>query len=84
MTVRGAVIDANDLQMAVAENHRETPIDNLLELDFHSAVSGLEKLILEKALKKTNGKRAEAARLLNIHRQLLYAKLKEHGISEPE
>lgn len=84
MTVRGAVIDANDLQMAVAENHRETPIDNLLELDFHSAVSGFEKLILEKALKKTNGNRAEAARLLNIHRQLLYAKLKEHGISEPE
>jgi len=84
LTVRGAVIDANDLQMAVAENHRETPIDNLLELDFHSAVSGFEKLILEKALKKTNGNRAEAARLLNIHRQLLYAKLKEHGISEPE
>jgi len=84
LTVRGAVIDANDLQMAVAENHRETPIDNLLELDFHSAVSGFEKLILEKALKKANGNRAEAARLLNIHRQLLYAKLKEHGMSGPE
>ena len=27
---------------------------------------------------------SEAARLLNMHRQLLYAKLKEHGISDPE
>jgi two-component system NtrC family response regulator len=84
LAVRGTVIDANDLQMAVAENRRETPIDNLLELDFHSAVSGFEKLILEKALKKANGNRAEAARLLNIHRQLLYAKLKEYGMSGPE
>jgi two-component system, NtrC family, response regulator len=78
------VIDANDLQMLVAENHSETQIDNLLELDFHSAVSRFEKLLLEKALKKADGNRAEAARLLNIHRQLLYAKLKEHGMTEPE
>jgi two-component system NtrC family response regulator len=84
LAVRGAVIDANDLQMAVAESHSESPINELFELDFHSAVSRFEKLLLEKALKKADGNRAEAARLLNIHRQLLYAKLKEHGISEPE
>jgi two-component system, NtrC family, response regulator len=59
----------------------ETSVDDLLELDFHSAVSRFEKLLLEKALKKAGDNRAEAARLLNIHRQLLYAKLKEHGIS---
>jgi two-component system, NtrC family, response regulator len=84
LAVRGVVIDANDLQMLVAENHSETQIDNLLELDFHFAVSRFEKLLLEKALKKADSNRAEAARLLNIHRQLLYAKLKEHGMTEPE
>jgi two-component system, NtrC family, response regulator len=81
---RGAVIDARDLQIAPTENRDETPINDLLELDFHSAVNQFEKLLLEKALKTAGGNRAEAARLLNIHRQLLYAKLKEHGISGAE
>jgi DNA-binding NtrC family response regulator len=80
LAVRGHVIDANDLQLAAAENRGQGAIDSLLELDFHLAVRRFEKLLLEKA----NGNRAEAARLLNIHRQLLYAKLKEHGISRSE
>jgi two-component system, NtrC family, response regulator len=84
LAVRGAVIDARDLQIAPTESRGETPLDDLLELDFHSAVSQFEKLLLEKALKKAGGNRAEAARLLNIHRQLLYAKLKEHGMPGPD
>jgi two-component system, NtrC family, response regulator len=78
------VIDASDLQMTVSDRPSETQIEELLELDFHSAVSRFEKLLLTKTLIKTNGNRAETARLLNIHRQLLYAKLKEHRISDPE
>jgi two-component system NtrC family response regulator len=42
----------------------------------------LEKQLLQRALRKAHGNRAEAARLLNIHRQLLYAKLKEHDLDE--
>jgi two-component system NtrC family response regulator len=84
LAVRGAVIDARDLQMAVTESLAEIRINDLLELDFHSAVNRFEKLLLAKALKKAHGNRAEAARLLNIHRQLLYAKLKEHGMSGSE
>jgi two-component system, NtrC family, response regulator len=84
LAVRGSVIDASDLQMTVTPGPCETQIEELLELDFHSAVSRFEKLLLTKTLRKTQGNRAEAARLLNIHRQLLYAKLKEHGISDPE
>jgi two-component system, NtrC family, response regulator len=84
LAVRGAVIDARDLQIGATQCRVETPIGDLLELDFHSAVSQFEKLLLEKALRKAGGNRVEAARLLNIHRQLLYAKLKEHGFSGPE
>ena len=84
LAVRGAVIDARDLQMVATESPVQTPIEDLLELDFHSAVSQFEKLLLTKALKKTHGNRTEAARLLSIRRQLLYAKLKEHGISDAE
>lgn len=84
LAVRGAVIDARDLQMVPTESSIQTPIEDLLELDFHTAVSQFEKLLLNKALKKTHGNRTEAARLLNIRRQLLYAKLKEHGIADAE
>jgi two-component system, NtrC family, response regulator len=84
LAVRGGVIEASDLQMTVMEGPSETQIEELLELDFHSAVSRFEKLLLMKTLKKTHGNRAEAARLLSMHRQLLYAKLKEHGISDSE
>jgi DNA-binding NtrC family response regulator len=83
LAVRGGVINASDLQMTVTERSSETQIEELLELDFHSAVSRFEKLLLTKTLRKAHGNRAEAARLLNMHRQLLYAKLKEHGISDP-
>jgi two-component system NtrC family response regulator len=84
LAVRGGVIDAGDLQMTVTGHPSEIQIEELLELDFHSAVSRFEKLLLTKTLRKTQGNRAEAARLLNMHRQLLYAKLKEHGISDAE
>jgi DNA-binding NtrC family response regulator len=84
LAVRGVVIDARDLQIAATACRAESRTDDLLELDFHSAVSQFEKLLLEKALKTADGNRAEAARLLNIHRQLLYAKLKEHGMLEAE
>jgi two-component system NtrC family response regulator len=84
LAVRGGVIEASDLQMTVMEGPSETQIEELLELDFHSAVSRFEKLLLMKTLRKTHGNRAEAARLLSMHRQLLYAKLKEHGISDSE
>lgn len=80
LAVRGRVIDAVDLQMPVTDRLSETQIEELLALDFHSAVSRFEKLLLTKTLRKAHGNRAEAARLLNMHRQLLYAKLKEHGI----
>jgi DNA-binding NtrC family response regulator len=43
LAVRGAVIDARDLQIVAAENRSETSINDLLELDFHSAVSQFEK-----------------------------------------
>jgi two-component system NtrC family response regulator len=37
-------------------------------------------MLLRRALARSGGNRAEAARLLNIHRQLLYAKIKRYGL----
>ncbi len=44
------------------------------------AVERLERLMLEHALAQAQGNRAEAARRLGIHRQLLYRKLAQYGI----
>jgi DNA-binding NtrC family response regulator len=81
LAVRGSIIDAPDLQLTPAASESDRRLEALLQLDYHSAISQLEKLLLERALSQAKGNRAEAARLLNIHRQLLYTKLKEHGLS---
>ncbi|MBV9875561.1 MAG: sigma-54-dependent Fis family transcriptional regulator [Verrucomicrobia bacterium] len=81
LAVRGSIIDASDLQRTPTASESDCQLDELLQLDYHSAIGRLEKLLLERALSRAKGNRAEAARLLNIHRQLLYTKLKEHGLS---
>ena len=39
-----------------------------------------EKSILEDALRRTNGNKADAARLLDMPRSTYYSKLKKHGL----
>jgi DNA-binding NtrC family response regulator len=48
--------------------------------DLPAAIARLEELLIRRALGRTAGNRAEAARVLNIHRQLLYAKMKRYGL----
>ena len=40
--------------------------------------------MIRKALEACGGNRAEAARRLNIHRQLLYTKMQRYGLADPE
>ncbi|MEQ7413978.1 helix-turn-helix domain-containing protein, partial [Xanthomonas campestris] len=44
------------------------------------AVAQLEKRMIQAALTQAQGNRAEAARQLGIHRQLLYRKLDDYGL----
>ncbi len=80
LVVRGPVIDRTDLLIFKKEDSSELEIEDLIRMDLRSAVVRLEKYLIERALVEANGNRAEAARRLGIHRQLLYAKMKEHGI----
>jgi two-component system NtrC family response regulator len=80
LAARGNVIDAADLELLATGLQSTTQLSDLLALDFRSAIGRMEKLLLERALENANQNRAEAARLLNIHRQLLYSKMKEHGM----
>jgi DNA-binding NtrC family response regulator len=79
---RGAVVDAADLAFL---GQRQTPPTAEFDLvllggELGAAVEALERTMIRRALQACGGNRAEAARRLGIHRQLLYKKLKQLGI----
>jgi DNA-binding NtrC family response regulator len=79
LTVRGTVIDGPDLKL-IETDRPASSLEDLLRLDYSAAIARLERMLLQHALQSAGGNRAEAARKLGIRRQLLYAKLKEHGL----
>jgi DNA-binding NtrC family response regulator len=80
------VIDAADLPDSI---HQPSAAPTAGANDGHAyesmtlrdAVAALEKRMIERALERAGGNRAEAARLLGIARPQLYAKMDEHGIA---
>jgi DNA-binding NtrC family response regulator len=52
--------------------------------DLPGAVARLEEAMIRKALEACGGNRTEAARRLNINRQLLYTKMQRYGLSGGE
>jgi DNA-binding NtrC family response regulator len=79
LSVRGQVIGRDDLQFGQMPAAVDS-MGELLQLDYHTAISRLEKTLLQRALQSAGGNRTEAARRLGINRQLLYSKLEEHGL----
>jgi two-component system NtrC family response regulator len=79
LSVRGPVIGQDDLQLSQTSTFAES-MEELLQLDYHSAIARLEKKLIQRALQASGGNRTEAARRLGINRQLLYSKLEEHGL----
>jgi two-component system NtrC family response regulator len=81
---RGDLIEAADLDLAPTGT--PTPSmpsrEELLHDDLPSAVAKLEAAMIRQALDACGGNRAEAARRLNIHRQLLYAKMQRYGLAD--
>jgi DNA-binding NtrC family response regulator len=80
--VRGNIIDAGDLDLGsetLVTGSSEEPVDWLAG-DLPTAVARLEEAMIRKVLDACGGNRAEAARRLNVHRQLLYAKMQRYGL----
>ncbi|MBB5886793.1 sigma-54-dependent Fis family transcriptional regulator [Xanthomonas sp. LMG 8992] len=79
--VRAPVVEAHDLDDLLASPSTETPtaLDNDA-LTLPQAIAQLERQMIQAALTQAHGNRAEAARRLGIHRQLLYRKLDEYGL----
>jgi DNA-binding NtrC family response regulator len=80
---RGPLITLDDLPTLIGEplsGSTEPRLRELLTMPLEDATRQLERLLISHALARAQGNKAEAARLLQIRRQYLYAKLKELGI----
>jgi DNA-binding NtrC family response regulator len=78
---RGDIVTASDLVFlttAVPDPADESGNS----ADLSTAVENLERRMIAKALTESGGNRAEAARRLGIHRQLLHAKAEKYGLGK--
>ncbi|NJC37346.1 two-component system NtrC family response regulator [Xanthomonas arboricola] len=80
LLVRGHSIVAADLDDALDHSAEQPLTIAPLQGTLPEAVARLEKQMIQDALAHSSGNRAEAARRLGIHRQLLYRKLDEYGL----
>jgi DNA-binding NtrC family response regulator len=78
--VRGDVVGAVDLNFIAASKSPDSVAIDWPDEDIPSAIARLEAMLIRRALLRSEGNRAEAARALGIHRQLLYAKMKRYGL----
>lgn len=79
---RATVLDADDLCLSQASriDRQDTNTEGGASVTLGDAVARLEACMIRDALLEAGGNRAEAARRLGIRRQLLYVKMRQHGI----
>jgi DNA-binding NtrC family response regulator len=76
----GNIIDAGDLDVINSPSASISRDD----VDLPKAVAKLEEAMIRDTLTACGGNRAEAARSLNINRQLLYTKMHRYGLATDE
>jgi two-component system NtrC family response regulator len=84
---RSEMIEIGDiafLEAAQAGSAEPTEPTSWPDEDLPTALMRLEEMLIRRALQRTAGNRAEAARMLNIHRQLLYTKIRRYGLDLSE
>jgi DNA-binding NtrC family response regulator len=80
VTVHGNLINAADVLQTERSGSDDAHAIDWPDEDLPTATLRLEELLIRRALLRCGGNRAEAARVLNIHRQMLYTKMKRLGI----
>jgi DNA-binding NtrC family response regulator len=79
---REKIISIDQLPIKNNDSAEMLSYDSLLKegKSFKDIIENVERTLIIKALKQTNGNRTQAAKMLNIHRRLLYSKMKDYGI----
>ena len=82
----GDVIRPADLPLAVQDNLPNTDFEGIIdEIPTHGiSLDQLEKELMIKALKKTDGNQTAAARILGISRRQLQYRMEKHGITQDD
>jgi two-component system NtrC family response regulator len=80
VTVHGNLINAADVLQTERSGSDDAHAIDWPDEDLPTATLRLEEFLIRRALSRCGGNRAEAARVLNIHRQMLYTKMKRLGI----
>jgi DNA-binding NtrC family response regulator len=78
---RSDIVTALDLDFLTAAPPNEAS-ESADSSDLSSAVEHLERRMIAEALTESKGNRAEAARRLGIHRQLLHTKAEKYGLGK--
>jgi len=88
-TIQSAVVMAREKIISIDKlpirNDNSSEIlsyDSLLKegKSFKEIIENVEKTLILRALKQANWNRTQAAKILDIHRRLLYSKMKDYGI----
>ena len=80
---RSGVIDVADIQLKSVARTATSWTDQIPIADgWKTNLSAAEKAMVLRALKMADGNKSKAAEILNIHRRLLYEKMREYGIAE--
>jgi DNA-binding NtrC family response regulator len=77
---RRPVVTEADLGFLGQDTAPDAGTESVVDETLAEAVARLEAAMIRRALAASGGNRAEAARRLGVHRQLLYEKLKQHRI----
>jgi two-component system NtrC family response regulator len=79
---RGNQVTSVDLEFLDEKPGMSTTLSEWPEEDLPSAIARLEEALIRRALERCSGNRSEAAKRLNINRQMLYTKLKRYGLAQ--
>jgi transcriptional regulator with PAS, ATPase and Fis domain len=80
-SIGGDAIFLGDLPFYVSRTQKNLPKQNQTTIDIKGVQARAEKEAIRYALKETNNNKARAAKILGIHRTLLYKKMKKYNIA---
>jgi PAS domain S-box-containing protein len=80
-SIEGDAIHLGDLPFYVSRTQKNLPQSNQTAVDIKGVQARAEKEAIRYALQETNNNKARAAKILGIHRTLLYKKMKKYNIA---
>lgn len=83
---KGKILTIDNIPMMIKSDEDGILYESMLSkrLPLKQIIADIEKGFIIKALKQANWNRTQAAKILHIHRRLLYSKMKEYKIKSDE